>query len=226
MNPMLLKNYIIDSGFNYGIVPCMEMVAIRGPLRSRLYGEGLRRRIYFPKDALKKLGITPSNIGCYIQLPLFSPIQVSELNHAAQEYQEKYGVASLKKVGREQGRFFLRKRLIRGITPENPIRAHRFLMNCFSLSIGAKGSMESFESGKYAQYGYLERHFPFGLGDGKILPGEKYFWTFVQGAVSTDLCHNKQMRAEVTRKNKMVHILSKSVEEWGDYLLDNIDKLF
>jgi hypothetical protein len=86
--------------------------------------------------------------------------------------------------------------------------------------------MESAEMGKYAKYSYLERYFPFELVDGKILPGEKYFWTFIQGVLSTDLCHNKQMRAEVTRKNKMVHIFSKSVDEWGDYLLDNIEKLF
>jgi hypothetical protein len=110
--------------------------------------------------------------------------------------------------------------------PEDPFRAIGFLMNCFSLSIGAKDYAEGFEIGRYAKYSYLERHFPFRLTDGKILPGEKYFWTFIQGMVSTDLCHNKQMRAEVTRKNKMVYILSKSVDEWGEYLLDNIDKLF
>lgn len=99
-------------------------------------------------------------------------------------------------------------------------------MNCFSLFIGTKGYMESVEMGKYAKYDYLERHFPFELDDGKIVPGEKYFWTFIQGVVSTDLCHNKQMRAEVARKNNRVHVVSKSVEEWGDYLLDNIDKMF
>lgn len=224
--PMVLKNYLIAPAVNYGMVPYMEIIAIRGPLRNKLYGEGLRRRIYFSKDALRKLGIIPSNLWSFIQLPLLSPVEVSELNKAAQEYKEKYGTASLKKAGREQGRFFLRKELIRGITPEDPFRAYRFLMNCFSLSIGAKDYMESFEIGKYAKYGYLERHFPFRLADGKILPGETYFWTFIQGVASTDLCHNKQMRAEVTRKNKMVHILSKSVDEWGDYLLDNIDKLF
>ncbi len=226
MTPMLLKNYIIDPALNFGIVPYMEILAIMGPLREKLYGEGLRRRIYFSKDALRKLGITPSNFCFFIQLPLLSPVEVSELNQAAQEYQEKYGIASLKKAGREQGRFFLRKRLIRDITPQDPFRAHRFLMNCFSLSIGAKNYMGSYEIGKHAKYGYCEHHFPFNLADGKILPGEKYFWTFFQGVLSSDLCHNKQMRAEVTRKNKMVHILSKSVDEWGGYLLDNIEKLF
>jgi len=223
---MLLKNYAIDPAINYVIVPYMEIFAIKGPLRNKLYGEGLRRRIYFSKDALRKLGMTPSNLWSFIQLPLLSPVKVSEFNQAAQEYQEKYGAASLKKAGREQGKFFLKKGLIRGIIPEDPFRAHRFLMNCFSLSIGAKDYMERCEIGKYDKYVYLERHFPFGQADGKILPGEKYFWTFIQGVVSTDLCHNKQMRAEVTRKNKMVHILSKSVDEWGDYLLDNIEKLF
>jgi hypothetical protein len=226
MAPMLLKNYFIAPAVNYGVVPCMEIIAIKGPLRNKLYGEGLRRRIYFSKDALRKLGIIPPGLWSFIQLPLLSPVEVPEFNKAAQEYQEKYGTASLKKAGREQGRFFLRKGLIRGITPKDPFRAHRFLMNCFSLSIGAKGYTESFEIGRYTKYGYPERHFPFGLADGKILPGETYFWAFIQGAASTDLCHNKQMRAEVTRKNKMVHILSKSVDEWGDYLLDNIDKLF
>jgi hypothetical protein len=223
---MLLKNYIIDSALHYGIVACIEIFAIMMPLREKLYGEGLRRRIYFSKDALRKLGISPSNFWSFIQLPLLSPVEVSELNQAAQEYQEKYGTASLKKAGREQGRFFLRKGLIRGITPEDPLRAHRFLMNCFSLFIGAKNYMESYEIGKHAKYGYREHHFPFNLVDGKILPGEKYFWSFLQGVLSSDLCHNKQMRAEVTRKNKMVHILSKSADEWGDYLLDNIEKLF
>jgi len=223
---MLLKNYTIDPAINYVIVPYMEIFPMKGPLRNKLYGEGLRRRIYFSKDALRKLGITPSNLLSFIQLPLLSPVKVSEFNQAAQEYQEKYGTASLKKAGREQGRFFLKKGLIRGIIPEDPLRAHRFLRNCFSLSIGAKDYMESFEIGKCAKYVYLERDFPFSLADGKIPPGEKYFWTFIQGVVSTDLCHNKQMRAEVTRKNKMVHILSKSVDEWGDYLLDNIEKLF
>ncbi len=223
---MLLKNYSIDPAINYVIVPYMEIFAIKGPLRNKLYGEGLRRKIYFSKDALRKLGITPSNLWSFIQLPLLSPVEVSEFNQAAQEYQEKYGTASLKKAGREQGRLFLKKGLIRGITPEDPFRAHRFLMNCFSFSIGAKDYMESYEMGKYDKYVYLERHFPFSQADGKILPGEKYFWTFIQGVVSTDLCHNNQMRAEVTRKNKRVHILSKSVNEWGDYLLDNIEKLF
>jgi hypothetical protein len=33
------------------------------------------------------------------------------------------------------------------------------------------------------------------------------------------------MRAEVTREKQRVHVVSKSVEEWGDYLLDNIEKL-
>jgi len=223
---MLLKDYIIASAFNYGIVPYVELFAIMGPLRNKLYGEGLRRRIYFPKDALRKLGITPPNLWTFIQLPLLSPVEVSEFNRAAQDYQGKYGTASLKKAGREQGRFFLRKRLIRGIIPGDPFRAHRFLMNCFSLSVGAKDDMNNFEIGRYTQSSYLERHFPFELASGKILPGEKYFWTFLQGVLSTDLCHNKQMRAEVIRKNKMVHILSKSVDEWGDYLLDNIDEMF
>jgi len=223
---MLLKNYTIDPAINYVIVPYMEIFPINGPLRNKLYGDGLRRRIYFSKDALRKLGITPSNLWSFIQLPLLSPVEVSEFNQAAQEYQEKYGTASLKKAGREQGRFFLKKGLIRGIIPEDPFRAHRFLMNCFSLSIGAKDHMKSCEIGKYDKYVYLEHHFPFSLAEGKILPGEKYFWTFIQGVMSTDLCHNKQMRAEVTRKNKMVHILSQSVDEWGDYLLDNIEKLF
>jgi hypothetical protein len=223
---MLLKNYAIDPAINYVVFPYTEIFAIRGPLRNKLYGERLRRRIYFSKDALRKLGITPSNLWFFIQLPLLSPVKVSEFNQAAQEDPEKYGTASLKKAGREQGAFFLKKGLIRGIIPEDPFRAHRFLMNCFSLSIGAKDYMESCEIGKYDKYAYLERHFPFSQADGKILPGEKYFWTFIQGVVSTDLCHNKQMRAEVTRKNKRVHILSKSVDEWGDYLLDNIEKLF
>jgi hypothetical protein len=223
---MQLKDYIIASAFNYGIVPYVELFAIMGPLRNKLYGEGLRRIIYFPKDALKRLGITPSNLWAFIQLPLLSPVEVSEFNRAAQDYQGKYGTASLKKAGREQGRFFLRKRLIRGIIPEDPFRAHRFLMNCFSLFMGAKGDINNFEIGKYTQSSYLERHFPFELTGGKILPGEKYFWTFLQGVLSTDLCHNKQMRAEVIRENKMVHIVSKSVDEWGDYLLDNIDGMF
>jgi hypothetical protein len=223
---MRLKNDIIAPIVNYGIFPYMEILAIKGPLRKKLYGEGQGRRIYFSRDALRKLGMTPSNLWSFIQLPFLSPVEVSDLNQAAQEYQAKYGTASLKKVGREQGRFFLKRGFIRGITPENPFRAHRFLMSCFSLSIGAKDYTVSVEMGKYVKYGYLERHFPFELVDGKMLPGEKYFWTFVQGVVSTDLCHNKQMRAEVTRKNNRVHILSKSVEEWGDHLLDNIDKMF
>jgi hypothetical protein len=204
----------------------MEMFAIKGPLRNKLYGEGQKRRIYFSKDALRKLKITPSNLCSFIPLPYLSPVEVSELNQAAQEYQEKYGTASLKKAGREQGKLFLKKRLIRGIIPEDPVRAHRFLMNCFSISIGAKDYMESCEIGKYAKYVYFERLFPFRLADEMILPGEKYFWTFMQGGMSTPLCHNKQMRAEVIRKNQMVHVLSKSVDEWGDYLLDNIEKLF
>ncbi len=223
---MLLKNDIIAPIFNYGIVPYMEIFAIKGPLRKKFYGEKQGRRIYFSRDALRKLGITPSNLWSFFQLPLLSPVEVSELNQAAEVYQAKYGTASLKKIGREQGRFFLRRGLIRGITPQNPFRAHRFLMNCFSLSIGAKDYMESVEIGKHAKYGYPERHFPFELVDSKMLPGEKFFWTFIQGVVSTDLCHNKQMRAEVTRKNNRVHILSKSVDEWGDYLLDNIEKMF
>jgi hypothetical protein len=223
---MLLKNYTIAPAINYGIVPYMEIFVIMGPLRNKLYGEGPKRRIYFSKDALRKLGITPSNLWSFIKLPLLSPVEVSELNQAAQEYQEKYGTASLKKAGREQGRFFLRKGLIRSIIPEDPFKAHKFLINCFSLSIGAKNYMESHEIGKYAKYSYLECHFPFSLADGMILPGEKYFWTFIQGVLSTDFCHHKQMRAEVTRKNKMVHIISKSVDEWGNYLLDNIEKLF
>ena len=223
---MLVKHYAIYPAINYVMVPYMGIFAIKGPLRDKLYGEGPRRRMFFSKDALKKLGVTPSNLWSFIQLPFMSPVEVSEFNQAAKEYQEKYGTASLKKAGREQGRFFLKKGLIRGIVPEGPFRAHRFLMSCFSLCIGAKDYMESCEIGKYDKYAYLERHFPFSQAAGKILPGEKYFWTFIQGAVSTDLCHNKQMRAEVTRKNKRVHILSKSVEEWGDYLLDNIENLF
>jgi hypothetical protein len=223
---MLLKNHAIDPAINYVIVPYMEIFALKGPLRNKLYGEGRRRRIYFSKDALRKLGITPSNLWSFIQLPLVSPVEVSEFNRAAQEYQEKYGTASLKKAGREQGRVFLKRELIRGIIPEDPFKARRFLMNCFSLSIGAKNYMESCQIGKYDKYVYLERQFPFSQADGKILPGEKYLWTFIQGVVSSDLCHQKQMRAEVTRKNKMVHVLSKSVDEWGDYLLDNIEKLF
>jgi len=223
---MRLKNYIIAPIVNYGIAPSLDIIAIRGPLREKFYGEGLGRKIYFAKIALRKLGITPSNLWSFIQLPLFSPVEVSELNQAAKEYQEKYGPASLKKAGREQGRFFSRKRLTRAITPEDPFRAYRVLMDYLSLSIGAKGDMESFKMGKYAKYSYPERYFPFGLSDGKILPGEKYFWTFIQGVASSDLCHNKQMRAEVTRDKQRVRVLSKSVEEWGDYLLDNIDKLF
>ncbi len=223
---MGLKDYVIASAFNYGIFPYLELFAIRGPLRRRFYGEGLKRRIYFPKDALRKLGITPPNLWTFIQRPLLSSIEVSEFNRAAEDYQIKYGTASLKKAGREQGKFFLRKRLIRGVFPGDPFRAHRFLMSFFSLSMGARDEMNHFEIGKHAQSSYLERHFPFELVNGKILPGEKYFWTFLQGMLSTDLCHNKQMRAEVIRKNKMVHILSKSVDEWGDYLLDHIDEMF
>ena len=226
MTSMSLKNYIVAPAINYGIIPYMEIFAILGPLRKRLYGEGQSRRIYFSRDALRKLGITPSKLWAFLQLPLLSPVEVSELNQAAQEYQGKYGTAALKKAGREQGRFFLRKGFLRSITPKNPFTAHRFLMNCFSLFIGAKDYMESVEMGKYAKYDYLERHFPFELDDGKIVPGEKYLWTFIQGVVSTDLCHNKQMRAEVARKNKRVHVVSKSVDEWKDYLLDNIDKMF
>jgi hypothetical protein len=223
---MLLKDYFIAPAINYVITPYMEMIVIRGPLRNKLYGEGLRRKIYFPKDALRKLGITPSNLWSFIQPPLLSPVEVSELDRAAQEYQEKYGTASLKKAGREQGISFLRRGLIRAIIPEDAFLAHRVLMNFFSFSIGAKDHIERFKLGKYSQYGYLEDHFPFELADGKILPGEKYFWTFIQGVMSTELCHNKQMRAEVTRKNKKVHVLSKSVDEWRDYLLDHIDELF
>jgi hypothetical protein len=103
---MVLKNYIIAPALNYGIVPYMEIFAIMGPFRNKLYGEGPRRRIYFSKDALRKLGIRPSNLWSFVQLPIVSPVEVSELNQAAQEYQEKYGIASLKKAGREQGRFF------------------------------------------------------------------------------------------------------------------------
>jgi hypothetical protein len=223
---MLLKDYTIAPVFNSVITPYMEMIAIRGPLRIKLYGEGPRRRIYFPKDALRKLGITPSNLWSYIRPPLLSPVEVSELDRAAREYQEKYGIASLKKAGREQGGFFLRKGWVRTFLPEDPSRAHRVLMNCFSLSIGAQNHVESFKMGEYAQFEYLENYFPFGSIDGMILPGEKYFWTFMQGAVSAEPCHKKQMRAEVTRKNGRVHVLSKSVEEWGDYLLDHIDELF
>jgi len=223
---VLLKDYIIAPAFNSVITPYMEMVAIRGALRNRLYGEGPKKRIYFPKDALRKLGITPSNLWSFIQAPLLSPVEVSELNRAAREYQEKYGIASLKKAGREQGRSFLRKGLVRAVLPEDPSRTHRVLMNCFSLSIGARDHMESLKIGKYAQFDYLENHFPFGLADGEILSGEKYFWTFIQGVLSAECCHKKQMRAEVTRKNGRVHVLSKSVDEWGDYLLDHIDELF
>lgn len=223
---MGLKNYIIASAFNYGIFPYVELFAIRGPMRSRFYREGLKRRIYFPRDALRKLGITPSSLWTFFQLPLLSPIEVSEFNRAAEEYQRKYGTASLKKSGREQGKFFLRKKLIRDIIPRNPYRAHRLLMNFISLSMGARDDMNHFEIGKYTQSCYLERHFPFELVNGKILPGEKYFWTFLQGMLSTDLCHNQQMRAEVIRKNKKVHIVSRSVDEWGDYLLDNIHEMF
>jgi len=223
---MPLKNYIITPAINYGIIPYLKIFTILGPLRKKLYGEGQRRRIYFSREALRKLGITPSKLLGFLPLPLLSPVEVSELNQAAQEYQRKYGSASLKKAGREQGRFFLRRGFLRRITPQNPFTAHRFLMNCFSLFIGTKGYMESVEMGKYAKYDYLERHFPFELDDGKIVPGEKYFWTFIQGVVSTDLCHNKQMRAEVVRKNNRVHVVSKSVEEWGNYLLDNIEKMF
>jgi len=223
---MLLKNRIIPPIVNYGITPSLGIIAIRGPLRNKFYGEGVRRKIYFSKIALRKLGITPSNLWSFIQLPLLSPVEVSELDQAAQEYQEKYGLASLKKAGREQGRFFSGKRLMRAMTPKDPFRAYRVLMDYLSLSIGAEGSMESFKIGSYAKYSYRERHFPFGLSDGKILPGEKYFWTFIQGVASSDLCHNKQMRAEVTREKQRVYVLSRSVDEWGDYLLDNIDKLF
>jgi len=223
---MPLKNYIITPAVDYGIIPYLQIFAMLGPLRKKLYGEEQKRRIFFPRDALRKLGITPVHLWSFLRPPLLSPVEVSELNQAAQEYQGKYGTASLKKAGREQGRFFLRKGIIRRIAPENRFRAHRFLMNCFSLFIGAKERMESLEMGKYAKYSYLERHFPFELDDGKIVPGEKYFWTFIQGVVSTDLCHNKQMRAEVTRKNKRVLVVSKSVDEWGHYLLDNIDKMF
>lgn len=223
---MHLRRYIIAPIVNYGITPFLNIIAIKGPLREKFYGEGLRRKIYFSKIALKKLGITPSNLSSFIQPPLLSPVEVSELNQAAKEYQDKYGLASLKKAGREQGRFFSRKRLTRAITPEDPFRAYKVLMNYLSLSIGAKGYMESLKIGTYAKYSYVEDHFPFGLPDGKILPGEKYFWTFIQGVGSSDLCHNKQMRAEVTREKQRVRVLSKSVEEWGDYLLDNIDNLF
>jgi len=223
---MPLKNYIVAPAVDYGIIPYLQIFAMLGPLRKKLYGEEQKRRIFFPRDALRKLEITPSKLWAFVQLPLLSPVEVSELNQAAQEYQGKYGTASLKKAGREQGKFFLRKGFLRSITPENPFKAHRFLMNCFSLWIGANDYMESIEMGKYAKYDYFERHFPFELDGGKIVPGEKYFWTFIQGVASTDLCHDKQMRAEVTRKNKRVHVVSKSVEEWGNYLLDNIDKMF
>jgi hypothetical protein len=223
---MPLKHYIIAPVINYGIIPYLEIFAILRPLRKKLYGEGKRRRIYFSRDALRKLGITPSKLWGFLQLPLLSPVEVSELNQAAREYQEKYGSASLKKAGREQGRFFLRKGFLRSITPENPFTAQRFLMNCFSLFIGAKGYMGRVEMGRYARYGYLERHFPFELEDGEIVSGEKFLWTFIQGVASTELCHNRQMRAEVTRKNKKVRVVSKSVEEWGGYLLDHIDQMF
>src|SRR4030067_1897105 len=146
---MPLKNYIIAPAINYGIIPYLEIFVIMGPLRKKVYGEGQRRRIYFSRDALRKLGITPSKLWAFLQLPLLSPVEVSELNQAAQEYQGKYGAASLKKAGREQGRFFLRKGFLRSITPENPFKAHRFLMNCVSLFIGAKDFMESVEMGQY-----------------------------------------------------------------------------
>jgi len=103
---MIVKDYIIASAFNYGIVPYVELFAIMGPLRSKLYGEGLGRRIYFPKDALRKLGITPPNLWTFIQLPLLSPVEVSEFNQAAQDYQNKYGTASLKRQGRNREDFF------------------------------------------------------------------------------------------------------------------------
>jgi hypothetical protein len=222
---MLWKNYIIAPIVHNGLTPFLDMIAIRGCLRNKFYGEGLRRKIYFSKVALRKLGITPSNLLSFIQLPLLSPVEVSELNQAAEEYQEKYGPASLKKAGREQGRFFSRRRLTRAITPEDPFRACRVLMDVLSLSIGAKGYMKNLKIGRYAQYSYPEGHFPFELSDGEILPAEKYFWTFIQGVASSDLCHDKQMRAEVTREKQRVHVVSKSVEEWGDYLLDNIEKL-
>ncbi|MGQ9646881.1 MAG: hypothetical protein ACUVWO_10120 [Thermodesulfobacteriota bacterium] len=223
---MLLKRYIVAPAILYGILPYLRLFVLMSPLRKKLYGEGQRRRIYFPRDALRKLGVTPSRLCAFFQLPLLSPVEVPELNQAAQEYQRKYGAASLKKIGREQGRLFVRKGFLRSISPENPFTAHRFLMNCFSLFIGAKGTMGRVEMGRYAHYDYLEREFPFELGDGKIVPGEKYLWTFIQGVASTELCHNKQMRAEVTRKDDKVHVVSKSVEEWGDYLLDHIDQMF
>jgi hypothetical protein len=226
MTPVLVKNYIIAPIVHNGIVPFLDMIAIRGRLRNKFYGGGLRRKIYFSKIALEKLGITPSNLWSSIQFPLFSPVEVSELNQAAEEYQGKYGPASLKKAGREQGRFFSRKKLTRAIIPEDPFRACRVLMDVLSLSIGAKGYMKNLKIGRYVQCSYPESHFPFELSDGEILPGEKYFWAFVQGVASSDLCHDKQMRAEVTRERQRVHVVSRSVEEWGDYLLDNIEKLF
>jgi len=47
---MPLKSCIIAPAFNYGIIPYMEIFVIIGFLRNKLYGEGLKRRIYFPKD--------------------------------------------------------------------------------------------------------------------------------------------------------------------------------
>jgi len=223
---MHLKDYIIAPAINYGILPYLELFAMLRPLRRKLYGEGQRRRIFFSRDALKKVGIIPPKLFAFFQLPLLSPVEVSELNQATQEYQGKYGAASLKKAGREQGRLFVRKGFLRSITPDNPFTAHKFLMSCFSLFIGAKDYMGRVEMGRYAEYHYPEKDFPFEMDDGKIVPGEKYFWTFVQGVVSADRCHNKQMRAEVTRRNKRVNVVSKSVEEWGDYLLDNIERMF
>lgn len=223
---MVLEDYIIAPVFNSVLTPYAEMIAIRGPLRMKIYGEGPGRRVFLPRDALRKLGITPSRLWSFIQLPLLSPVKVSELDRAALEYQERYGIASLKKAGREQGRSFSGRGPVRAVLPEDPSRAHRFLMNCFSLSIGARHHMESFKMGEYARFSYLENQFPFEPVDGKIAPGEKYFWTFMQGAMSAESCHKKQMRAEVTRKNGRVHVLSKSVEAWGNYLLDHIDEMF
>ncbi len=221
---MGLKNDAIFPLIHYGIMPYLETFAVLSPLRKRVYGEGRRRRIYFPKEALRRLGIAPPGLSGYI--PFVSPIEVSELNEAAEQYRRRYGAASLKRAGREQGGFFLRKGFMRKVTSDHPYRAFRFLMNCLSFFIGAKNYIDGLEMGRYARYHYLEGYFPFTLDDGKISPGEEYFWTFTQGVISSDLCHGKQMRAEVFRKNGRVYVVSKSVEEWGDYLLDNIDRMF
>ena len=80
---MLVKHYAIYPAINYVIVPYVGIFAIKGPLRKKLYGEGPGRRMFFSKDALKKLGITPSKLWSFIQLPLMSPVEVSEFNRAS-----------------------------------------------------------------------------------------------------------------------------------------------